>query len=714
MVKSSNPIDVHRRKQRKKEIQKNKTKRISIRDAKVAEIGSIESTEKEIHKLQSKLDQGYQLDHKEGQKLDRLNRELKIVNKAQEQRIKDAEERRLEKLEQEKELMKTKKGVDQLNQSKFRYAKYSVYYDKVMNPYGAPPPGKPMLYFKKEGGQTMHAHEAMIPENELAKEDREKIQNMVMKQHQQDEMDDSNDDIDDHHGDGHYRPLQDPNHDGRRQDHYFGESTLTASTMPPPPPPPTSTIPPPPPPPPLPPSNVPPPPPPPSKAVQLLNKRRSNKTKNNSVLTDIWASQEEIAYESYTENNSQTILEGGSGGISKISQQQNKFDFKNKKRKKEHESDNFDPLCPTADGYDEYRDPDLIHRSKDENANHQQQQQKKRKRKLAKPKNLQWYYQDTSGIIQGPFQALQMVSWKDAGFFPSTTLVRIDDTTDDENQNNFYPIDSVDLLTGDIENELKQNLVDYDDGIDDRENSVEDRIALLKGGTKPIQNNTTFQEESTNIDESIEQRIAALKNNNSTSSSGSKVDNEHDVEVETPSETPSNDEDNVATVSNYPVDENENGEYINDGINENVTYPIDVAYPVEGGPEVRVDRDNEDIAYPADVGYPLENCVEVGVEGGNEDIAYPTDVAYPVIDAYPVDDGAFVYPNTDSAYDNAHLNEGDTVAPYCFDAEDYLGAPGVKDIDQNVIKEKKKYKGDKEVVSFIPSHLQVKRGKKKK
>ena len=102
MGKSSNPLDVHRRQQRKKEIQKNKTKRISQRDAKVAETGSAESIEKEIQKLESKVENKYALDFKEKRKLDRLKKELKIVEKAKEQRIKDAEERRKLKLEEEK------------------------------------------------------------------------------------------------------------------------------------------------------------------------------------------------------------------------------------------------------------------------------------------------------------------------------------------------------------------------------------------------------------------------------------------------------------------------------------------------------------------------------------------------------------------------------------------------------------------------------------
>ena len=92
MAKSSNPLDVHRRQQRKKELQKNKSKRLAIRDAKVAETKSAKSIQNEIQKLESKVENNYHLDYKEKQRLDRLKKELKIVEQAHEQRLKDAEE----------------------------------------------------------------------------------------------------------------------------------------------------------------------------------------------------------------------------------------------------------------------------------------------------------------------------------------------------------------------------------------------------------------------------------------------------------------------------------------------------------------------------------------------------------------------------------------------------------------------------------------------
>ena len=757
MGKSSNPIDVHRRQQRKKEIQKNKTKRINIRDAKVAETGSIDSIEKEIRQLQSKVEQNYQLDYKEGQRLERLQKELKIVNKAQEQRIKDAEERRLLQLEKEKNMMKTKKGVDKLNQEKFKYAKYSVYYDKVMNPYGAAPPGRPMLYWKKGGGKTIHLHEASIPESELTKADRERILQKRM------EMERPKND----RGDLDRNRIHNQNHD---RNNYYGPGAnqqtngsmsipppppppLSAPSIPPPPPPPplppptAPSVPPPPPPPPLPPSNIPPPPPPPSKAVQLLNNKRSKKKKGSSVLTDIWASQEEIAYESYNNTNENGMLEGIPPPPPPPPQPKEQFDFRNKKRKKEHESDNYDPLCPTAEGYEEYRDQDLIQRSNDKNDN--DKYQKKRKKKKVPPKvNISWYYQDQSAIIQGPFQSSQMIMWKDAGFFPPDTLVRLDVVG---SENSFYPISLVDLATGEIQMENGGSSHNNEDS--DRDNGVEDRIAALKGERIASDDNNSVEDRivalksnhvggiDLNDNNGIDDRIAALKNSNGGTDSNDHNSVEDRIAALRNNNVGENDlidnnsvEDRIAALKNnhYGAPDDENGEELPSDVPapyniqeqiSSVPYgeePAVAAYPVgdaiegDGYLEEVVPYPTDSIGGDGDLGevapYPTH-----AIEGGGdleEDAPYPTDVAY------PIDDDAYEYPNTDAAYDTADLNDGDgEVAPYYYGDDTNLGnndANNTTSKEQKEVIPKKKYVGDKAVVGFVPSHLQVRRGVKKK
>ena len=164
MAKSSNPLDEFKRKQRKKEKLKNKTKRISARDAKVAETVSLSTVQSDIKKLETqKEEQNGHLDNKDTRKLERLRKELKIVQGAEEERKQKAEEKVKQEWEDQKKHMKSSKGVEELNQAKFQNSKASIYYDAVMNPFGAPPPGKPMFYHRRGGGRTMDPSEAFVP-----------------------------------------------------------------------------------------------------------------------------------------------------------------------------------------------------------------------------------------------------------------------------------------------------------------------------------------------------------------------------------------------------------------------------------------------------------------------------------------------------------------------------------------------------------------------
>ncbi len=73
-------------------------------------------------------------------------------------------------IERDKELLaaqKTVAGVKKLNESKYslveRYA--SVYFDEHMNPFGAPAPGQPKLYYADVEGKTttMDSRRAVVP-----------------------------------------------------------------------------------------------------------------------------------------------------------------------------------------------------------------------------------------------------------------------------------------------------------------------------------------------------------------------------------------------------------------------------------------------------------------------------------------------------------------------------------------------------------------------
>ena len=107
------------------------------------------------------------LDNIETKKLERLQKELRIVKDESVKRKALAEQAQLER---DKELLaaqKTVEGVQKLNESKYslkeRYA--SVYYDEQMNPYGATAPGQMKLYYADVEGKTttMDPRRAVVP-----------------------------------------------------------------------------------------------------------------------------------------------------------------------------------------------------------------------------------------------------------------------------------------------------------------------------------------------------------------------------------------------------------------------------------------------------------------------------------------------------------------------------------------------------------------------
>lgn len=198
MAKSENPLDVYRRQQRKKELKKNKNARIKARDAKVAATRGIGEVQAEISLLERKRDRfgksrgGKEggddeaaasertpggLDANETKKLERLRKELKIVTA---ESVKRKELHELAEREKEKQFIaaqKTVEGVQKLNESKYsvleRYA--SVYYDEQMNPYGAPPPCKPKMYWSdsEKKTTTMNPRMAVVPKQLQQKFDTE-------------------------------------------------------------------------------------------------------------------------------------------------------------------------------------------------------------------------------------------------------------------------------------------------------------------------------------------------------------------------------------------------------------------------------------------------------------------------------------------------------------------------------------------------------------
>jgi hypothetical protein len=526
----SSVLSYHKQ-QRQKEIKKNKAKRIAERDAKVAESASLHDIQTQIHKLEKQKDyQNGHLDNKDVRKLERLQKELKIVKASEEERKKKAEEKAKLDWEQEKKRMASKEGVEEWNAQKFQKAKASVYYDAVMNPFGAPPPGKPMMYHKRGGGTTMNMKEASIP------------------QHLRSGEEDDTDEEDSYEPSSYVRQQGVPKQECHREKTF--QRIESKRDVPPPVPSKTPPVPPPPPPP-IPSPQIPAqsaetktregPPvlPTPSESVQRLNKKSKNKKALNA---DIWASTDELLYD---------------GDLEGIHEQKDKQELQypnRKKRKTSADDERFDPLCPADEGYSDYRSSEQIKRSTTG---------KKKKDVEGETSKCSWHYIDQVGNIQGPFSSEQMSGWRQVGFFPDNTMVRNGNGTE------FVEISTIDLMTGDLlhaENEPSQSIEDriaalkaehLETVVDKEGGGVDDRIAALKAELKPpVESSKEHDQEEARLEENQYLVHGPAIANNEAVPSYPVMDTKEEYNYE------------------YPVQED-------DGEIQSVPYPVDIDYPVD-------------------------------------------------------------------------------------------------------------------------------------
>ena len=609
MGRSSNPMQEHHKKKHLKELQKNKQQRIKARDDKVVQTKTVSGVKEEIRNLKRRKN----LQHSEKQKLQRLEKELKLVQAAAANKPKIFQPQQL-----------PQKPLTELDDPR-----KSVYYDEKLNPYGAPPPGKPRLYHHRGGGVTMDVRLAVVPgepppppSHQRQVTRREEIPPLPRESPPRRRTPSP--------------PPLPPSPEEEEEEETENESVreeekpLVIPALPPP-----------------------------SQAVK--------RSRRGKATIDIWASTEEVEYE----------------------RRANKIDL---------EADNVGAVVS------------------------------KKKTKKKKPP-LEYHYQDMSGSLQGPYKKAQMQEWFQAGFFPPTTLVK-------SNRNDSWvPIADVQALQeSPAFAPAKETIEDRiaalrnDDSVQDRinalkkESSVEERIAALKG-------QNVLSEENQETTTSVQDRVAALR-----ASSGPEHqvpgDGDPDANVyEPPADagvpppppppkadgdyTPQVDDmvpppypvddvapypvDDEAGSASYPIDDEAGpAPYPVDDETEPAPYPLDEAglapYPVdneaspapypidegEGPAPYAVDESDGIAPYPADVAYPVDEAYP-----GTEDAVYPVTGAYPAIDSYP-----------DSA--NAHGGDSDKLQNYPVQPE-----------DEHAVK--KTIKVDKEVVAFLPSHMQSKK-----
>ena len=689
---SSNPIDIHRRQERKRELKKNKAARIKARDEKVAQTRSIAEVKKEIASLEHKKSakNGY-LDSTETRTLERLNKELKIVKQALELKKKQEEEelRLLKESSSEIEVKyeHTKEGVEEKNKKRFeKTAKLSIYYDAVLNPFGAPPPGKPMLYHKRGGGVTMNLNEALLPDALKDKDNEddhsnqkgdEETETKALKQGQPQQNDKVNNDTSplpsmlppppppSHasmpppppppppplhpppHGAPPFPPPLPPPPPPPHHQHLPpplppGHPPLTHSILPPPlashlPPPP-------PPPPPLPPPSLPPPLPPPSESVKrALRKPKNNNNNNNSkkknlLMADIWASQEEVQYEEYQSGIS---LEGESDvPVPDAAAPVYYHSHKKNRAQKAKEAQALDPCSTSSEGYTDYRHipknnaPPTVSSSTSTSTSTSTS-----KTTTITINPNEWYYKDNSEQqnIQGPFTSQQMMEWTQAGFFPPETPIR------NGTHGLFSALQHIDFTATTMSCEppsqpQPQPQPEKTEALDE----VQARIAVLKQ-----------QQQSENVEigpaplpaapssNTVQDRIAALRQQHQNINAPPPLP--PPPAPTAPLVSTNSVQDRINTLRQQRIKEEEEEQQqqlMNQNQNENgVAARIASLKQQQTDPNINHTPSNNDtdVAYPTLEAYPIEDNDE-------SEAAYPAVGDYPAVGAYPIDDADGDYP----------------------------------------------------------------------
>jgi len=314
-----------------------------------------------------------------------------------------------------------------------------------------------------------------------------------------------------------------------------------------------------------------------------------------------------------------------------------------------------------------------------------------------------WNYKDTNGIIQGPYDAKQMEGWRVAGFFPLNTPVRkVVEGNSGAGGGGFVPIGSVTLCGGGGREEKVEVADTSNGGGGGGADSIRSRIEAIRAERMNTTNTTTTTTTATisKEDEQIGERQVAASGGSNENDEKEDTNDDDDgglkeriAALKAGTATPA-----VASSNNGNDDDGRTNDEIK--INDDTTTPITEAaessstiannVTMASYPTSNEDGVEEDLAYPEgdDLAYP---------EG--DDLAYPEgdDLAYPEGDdlAYPEGDD-LAYPDTNDYNDGDNSNA--VVPPPLFDSQDQQNQP-----------KKKSYTGDKAVVRFVPSHLQVRR-----
>ncbi|GAA5892935.1 hypothetical protein JCM8208_004129 [Rhodotorula glutinis] len=187
MAKGSNPVDAHRKLQRKQELKKNKQKRETTREISTVKTDT-RPIEAEIRRLTQESQKG-PLSKTDKDELSRLRADLARLNKAKQEYVdKHPEHRKFVFPERAGDPSDAALPSDEPaglydRNGRLKHPERSLYFDPVFNPYGAPPPGMP--YREKPeyaamrfagppmaaGGPSRAEIEAFVPVGEESSDD---------------------------------------------------------------------------------------------------------------------------------------------------------------------------------------------------------------------------------------------------------------------------------------------------------------------------------------------------------------------------------------------------------------------------------------------------------------------------------------------------------------------------------------------------------------
>ncbi|ETL32403.1 hypothetical protein L916_15038 [Phytophthora nicotianae] len=152
MAKSLNPMEAYRREQKKKELKKHRLERQKDKQAKLSAMDPVEIRE-QLKNLERQV-AANPTDGPTRKRKQELEDTLRAVVKKQKEMV---DEERKKQANAPPPPPKSMAELTQANKEKYQNPENSIYYHPTLNPFGAPPPGKPQVYRNMPAGAVVGA-----------------------------------------------------------------------------------------------------------------------------------------------------------------------------------------------------------------------------------------------------------------------------------------------------------------------------------------------------------------------------------------------------------------------------------------------------------------------------------------------------------------------------------------------------------------------------